>query len=255
MSFPFKIIESKISSRKQFMVVDGCQPTHALFYLKEGSFVVEIDGVKEEIQPNSCVILPDYIHFRRNVLNPIQFVYVKFAHNQNCPYSFDIPYGKITFKDEKRFLSNISTLERLIINDDPLSVGYREHLLIDILFQTYFEQNTSCTPLEKHLYHDALVASAAAYIEENLDKKIVIEDICRTVGTNPSSLNFKFRRELDMSVGQFIINERMKRARHLLMGTTYSLSKIAVCCGFDNVYYFSNAFKKYNGVSPSSYRK
>ena len=49
MYFPFKIIESKIADRKQFELGDGHQPTHALFYLKEGSFVVEIDGTKEEI--------------------------------------------------------------------------------------------------------------------------------------------------------------------------------------------------------------
>jgi AraC-like DNA-binding protein len=102
---------------------------------------------------------------------------------------------------------------------------------------------------------DRLVARAISYITKNLHQKIRIEDICRAVGTNASTLNFKFHRELDLSVGQYIIAERMKAARHLLVSTTYSLSEIALRCGFENVYYFSNAFKKSNRISPLAYRK
>lgn len=254
MQFPFKIIESKISSRKQFEMVDGYQPTHSLFYLKKGSFIVEIDGINMEIQKGDCFILPDYIHFKRSVLNPIEFVYIKFACIPTCPYSFSLPYGKVNFTDEKRFISNISTLERLITSDSPLYSGYREHLLMDILFQIYFEQNPINSVSQETVCYDELVRAAVEYIDDNLNKKLLISDICCAVGTNMSTLNFKFRREFDMSIGQFIMNERMKIAKHLLISTTYNISEIALRVGFDNVYYFSNAFKKFNGVSPSFYR-
>jgi AraC-like DNA-binding protein len=57
-----------------------------------------------------------------------------------------------------------------------------------------------------------------------------------------------------MSVGQYIVNEKMKKARHLLIGTTYSITEIADRCGFENVYYFSNVFKKVHGISPAKYK-
>lgn len=255
MSFPFKIIESKISNRNEFNLIDGHQPTHALFYLKKGRFYIEIDGAKEEIQAGDCVILPDYIHFRRNVINPIEFIFIKFACISNCHYSLNLPYGKISFKDKHRFSSNISALERLINNDTPLSAGYREHLLMDILFQIHFEQNLIDISSSKPAYYDKLTEAAVSYITRNLNKKILIEDICHAIRTNPSTLNFKFRREFNMSVGQFIINERIKKAKHLLISSTYSISEIATRCGFEDVYYFSNTFKKYTKLSPSSYRK
>lgn len=255
MHLPFEIIESKMTYRKQFEMVEGYQPSHALFYLKKGSFFVEIDGQKEEVYPGECVILPDYVHFSRSVLYPIEFVYVKFTYQQSCPYSLPMPYGKVIYRDKERFQYNITMLERLLTNDDALSVGYREHLLNDILFQIFFEQNPLQEPSGRQPVHDRLVASAASYIQDNLDKKILIEEVCRVVGTNASTLNFKFRREFDQSVGQYITSERMKKARHLLMSTTYSLAEIAVRCGFENGYYFSNAFKKWNGVSPSAYRR
>lgn len=255
MHIPFKIIESKTTMRKEFDVTDGFQPTNALFYLKEGNFIVEVDGSKEEFCAGDCIIFPDYIHFRRNVVTPIVFIYIRFAINEECPFTFELPYGKIEFQDKSRFLTNIKAMEQLLDNDDTLSVSYREHLLNDILYQIYFEHNKFDKLNKERQYHDPLIISAVSYILKNINQKIMIRDICRAVNVNASTLNFKFRRETSMSIGQFIINERMKKARHLVAGTTYSLSEIATRCGFENVYYFSNSFKKYYGISPSVYRK
>ncbi len=216
---------------------------------------MEIDGAREDIHAGDCVIWPDYIHFRRYVVEPIVFVYIKFAQNPNCPFSFELPKGKVTVKNQARFVSSITALEQLLDRDEPLAVGMREHLLMDILFQIYWEQHPIGAPLQDAPCHDPVVAASMAYIEEHITQKITIEELCRAVGTNASTLNFKFRRETNCSIGQYIIDQRMKKARHLLMGTTYPLSEIAVRCGFENGYYFSNAFKKFHGVAPSVYRQ
>ena len=136
-----------------------------------------------------------------------------------------------------------------------MSAGFREHLLLDILFQIHSERNSYPLSPEKALNHDTLINKAVDYINSNLHDKILIEDICSTVGTNPSTLNFKFRREFNLSVGQYIANERLKKAQKLLISTSYSISEIASKCGFSDVYYFSNTFKKMQGVSPSFYKK
>lgn len=255
MKFPFKFIELKYTDRSEFHATEGCQPTHALFYLKKGRFRIEINGKKEIVSTGDCYILPDYIHYHRNVIEPIEFVYVKFTTNPTCPYIMEIPFGKATFKDKQRFISNITALEELLSKEDSLSAGYCEHLLLDILFQIYFENRPEHTLNENSLSHDPLVSSAIAYIEKHLTDKILVEQICRSIGTNASTLNFKFRREFNMSTGQYIVSERIKKARKLLIGTSYSISEIAVRCGFEDIYYFSNTFKKIQGVSPSEYRK
>ena len=125
---------------------------------------------------------------------------------------------------------------------------------MDILFEASFKKNGVQALRQEQLSHNALVATATIYIRKNIAGKISINDVCVAVGTNSSTLNFNFRREFNMSVGQFITSERMKRARQLLIKTTYTISEIAIRCGFDNVYYFSNVFKKVHGVSPTEYK-
>jgi len=253
--FPFKIIESKYSSRSEFRLTDGCQPTHALFYLKKGVFSIQINDKKEKISTGDCCILPDYVPHLRNVIEPIEFVYVQFTDNSVCPYKLEIPFGKVNFLDKQRFISNMTNFEKLLLKNDVLSAGFREHLLLDILFQIYSESHPESTFREDPISHDSLVNQAIEYIKRNLTNKILVEQICSCIGTNPSTLNFKFRREFNLSVGQFIIHERIKKAQKLLIGTSYSVSEIAAKCGFQDVYYFSNTFKKVQGVSPSMYRK
>ncbi|MBQ2754969.1 MAG: helix-turn-helix transcriptional regulator [Clostridia bacterium] len=254
MQFPFKVIESKYTTRKEFNVTDGHQPTHAVFYLKKGRFEIETEGGTEEVKAGDCYILPDYVYYRRKVLEPIEFVYVKFMCNENCPYTLEIPFGKVNFADEERFLSNITALEKLLPKDDYLSAGCKEHLLLDILFQIYFENITEEQFFDDAPCHDIIVNCATEYIRNNLKEKILIEQICRHAGTNPSTLNFKFRRQFNLSAGQFIVRERINRAKKLLTGTSYSISEIATRCGFENVYYFSNVFKKETGMSPLKFR-
>lgn len=254
MLFPYKIIDSKLSTREQFEQVEGYQPTYALFYLKKGSFSIEIDGKKEKISEGDALLLPDYVYFKRSVIDPIEFIYVKFEQNLSCPYSFPIPFGKIEPKDKDRFLSNISLIERLSEREDSLSMGYLEHLLMDILFGVFYDIHQIGILSREYVSNDELVSSATEYIATHVNEKILIEDVCRVVGTNPSTLNFRFRRAFDLSVGEYILNERIRLAKRLLVGTTYSISEIADRCGFENVYYFSNVFKKQVGISPLKYR-
>lgn len=250
MERPFQIIRSTIASRKEFTVRDGYQETHAIFYLKEGSFRIEIDGTEEKIKAGDCVILPDDVRFQRNVVSPIVFVYIKFARTPGGE-AIPLPHGKIRFRDQARFLSSIAAMEKLMDRDDALTATYREHLLCDILLQAWHENS----PQEKNSYGDELVDKAAALIGKNLEKKLRLDELCRALGTNSSTLNYRFRRATGLSVGRFIQKEQMQRARQLLSGTTYSMAQIAARCGFENGYYFSTAFKKFHGMPPSEYRK
>ena len=53
MEFPFTVIESTSTSRNEFDMADGYQPTHALFFLKKGSFEIE-KKLKGNFEKKNC---------------------------------------------------------------------------------------------------------------------------------------------------------------------------------------------------------
>ena len=256
MEYPFKIIESKISERSEFTMTDGKQPTHALLYVKEGKFVMKMDGgVQENVTEGDCVIFPDYVHFTRSVSSPIVFVYIKFSANKNSSFNYELPFGKINIKDSGRFISTIEKLESLLESDNEFYSRYKNHLINDILLQIISEKSPEKQKDDFIIANDSILSAAHKYISTHISEKISIFDICKASGTNSSTLNHRFRRKIGLSAGMFITSERMKKARQLLRGTSYGIRDIALKCGFDDVYYFSNAFKKHHGISPSSFRK
>lgn len=256
MEKPFKFIECKISERNEFQITEGYQPTYALIILKEGSFRLKINDTETIVGKNDCAIFSDDINFFRTIIEPIHFVYLKFRINPKCPFNIPVPFGKVKFKNKERFMDSIKKYEELMDTEDSNAVYYREHLLEDILLQAYAENNQVINTKNDKTKncHDILVNQAVEYIRKNISAKLSIKSICSNVCTNPSTLNFKFRKELDCSVGEFINEERMKIAKHLLSSTTYKIGEISKKCGFENIYYFSTAFSKANGISPINYR-
>ena len=75
-----------------------------------------------------------------------------------------------------------------------------------------------------------------------------------------SGLSYDYYKELfikrfGMSPVKYVRALRIERACELLITGQYSISEVAEASGFENVYYFSNVFKKQLGVSPKSYGK
>ena len=258
MKKPFILIGCKKRERSEFKIREGVQPTYALLYLTKGSFFLNIDGKQTILQAGDCAIFYDDIDFTRSVIEPITFIILQFQPNPSCPFRIPVPVGKVDFLNPDRVRDSIRKYEALIDSDDPRSIYYKEHLLEDILLQAYAENHsTDRTGVNSsaETTHDVTVIRATGYIRENLDKKLTVETVCHAAETNPSTLNFKFRKELSTSVGGYITAERMKRARFMLSNTTHTIRDISASCGFDSVYYFSSAFRKYNGLSPTEYRK
>ena len=151
-------------------------------------------------------------------------------------------------------MSSINAYEKALTTDDAFSVYYREHLFEDILLQIA-EENFSFTQTNTSDFDDNVVKTAVKFINENISKKFTINDLAKNCATNPSTLNFRFRRAFNIPTWQYVTIKRVEKAKQLLKTTSYSIGEIALKCGFDNAYYFSTAFKKIEKVSPKEYRK
>ncbi|MDE6126987.1 MAG: helix-turn-helix transcriptional regulator, partial [Muribaculaceae bacterium] len=82
-----------------------------------------------------------------------------------------------------------------------------------------------------------------------------VELLAQEMLMSRSSLYARFREVSGgQSVGQYIADYRMRRAKELLTGTRLPLSEIAIMLGYSSQRYFSSAFKQRAGVTPSAFR-
>jgi AraC family transcriptional regulator len=54
---------------------------------------------------------------------------------------------------------------------------------------------------------------------------------------------------------QYLLQQRVVRAKQLLAGSPRSFSEIAAACGFQDGSQFSTVFRKYTGNTPTAYRQ
>ena len=64
-----------------------------------------------------------------------------------------------------------------------------------------------------------------------------------------------FKKEMGMSMQQYLLTVRLNNASRLLIESDLPINEIAYSCGFNDALYFSAIFKKKGGLSPKDYRK
>ena len=93
-------------------------------------------------------------------------------------------------------------------------------------------------------------------IMENLRKSdLSVDSLAARMHFHPVYLNRVFKKEKGVSIGQFIINERMKLAGSILEMGTYSAQETAELTGYHYYTNFYNMFKKYYGMTPARYQE
>lgn len=102
---------------------------------------------------------------------------------------------------------------------------------------------------------DTLVKKAQKYILQNLDQPLSRDDIAAHVFISSGYLGRIFKKELNVSLSEYVYIERMKLAAKMLEQSDLYVTSIALNVGFSNFPYFSTQFKKFTGLTPVEYRK
>jgi len=92
-------------------------------------------------------------------------------------------------------------------------------------------------------------------IEYHFDKpQFSNEVLAETMNMSVSQLNRKLNALLGQPAGQLIRSMRLQRAAQLLEQKAGTIAEICYQMGFNDQAYFSRAFKKQFGCSPSEYK-
>ncbi|MBU3188115.1 response regulator [Clostridium bowmanii] len=99
-----------------------------------------------------------------------------------------------------------------------------------------------------------LVKDAKEFIDINYyDFDLNIKKVAGSLYINSSYLRAQFKKELNITIGDYITMVRMQKAERLLKSGNIRFSEVSDNIGYKDASYFSKCFKKYFGVTPSEY--
>jgi ligand-binding sensor domain-containing protein/signal transduction histidine kinase/DNA-binding response OmpR family regulator len=107
----------------------------------------------------------------------------------------------------------------------------------------------------RNKYDEKLLNDIRKVVEDNIsNEEFSVGDVIKTVGISRTMLHVKLKSMLDMSIGDYIRNIRIEKAKELLLqGDT--IADTAYATGFSDPNYFSKSFKKQTGKTPSEFVK
>lgn len=100
-----------------------------------------------------------------------------------------------------------------------------------------------------------IVQLAVQYVDEHLDAPFTVGDIANALFINADHLSRLFKTEHGVPLKEYIVMRKMHTAQVFLRTTSLPVSIIASKVGYDNCSYFSQAYKKITGYTPSEERK
>ena len=105
------------------------------------------------------------------------------------------------------------------------------------------------------MYSNELVVKILNYIDDNLYKRITMDEISSIFYFNKDYLMRIFKKELDITIMDYINKRRIYNSLELLKNTDDLVIKVALNSGYSSLEYYSETFTKVLGVSPLTYRK
>jgi AraC family transcriptional regulator len=92
------------------------------------------------------------------------------------------------------------------------------------------------------------------YIHEHLDRDIKLVDLADRLGISQFHFSDLFKQSLGITPYQYLLRQRIERAKQLLKQGDQSIVDIAFLCGFSSHSHLSKQFRQLTGMTPKAYR-
>lgn len=98
-----------------------------------------------------------------------------------------------------------------------------------------------------------LIDQISKYIKNNLNAPLRIDELCAHFNLSQAKLKYLFKIELQMTIRQYIILQKITVAKQLLC-TDSDIQKLPQALGFSDYAHFAKTFKRLTGLTPKQFR-
>lgn len=221
-----------------------------MMIVEGGACTVRQEGVKKTytLSENEIAYIPANTEIRRSIEVPLTYYHISFYSQADHPFCRSIKSGKLILPSDVT-----ASIFRSLRRAYPLA-NNREaitHVIEHIFAENYLfgaTQKVRPKPISDE------VRDAIRYMHQNVGESIDMHALAARVYLSYTCLVRRFRQELGTTPSQYLIHLRLQYAKQLLLNHTDSIAQVSEQCGYSNPYYFTNAFHRYAGMSPTEFR-
>jgi AraC family transcriptional regulator len=95
----------------------------------------------------------------------------------------------------------------------------------------------------------------AHLVEASLERGVRISDLAASAQLSKSHFSRVFKAHFGRSPQQYLLERRVARAQHLMLGSSCRLCDVAQACGFADQAHLSRMFRRLVGAAPNAWRR
>lgn len=229
-----------------------------LFYIIGGDGKFQIDDERFPVQAHNLVIVnPNIIHTELSYeAHPLEYIVLGIegleitilgsSESRYCIYTFSASNKVLTCMQ-----SILREMQDCELEHQMVCQAYMDILVVQLMRSS----GVSMTRVSEASTGNRLCASTRHYIEHHYKERLSLDDLAEIANVNKYYLAHAFKEEYGISPISHLIACRITASKRLLAETDLSLSQIAGILGFSSASYFSQSFRKAEGISPAEYRK
>lgn len=172
---------------------------------------------------------------------------------QDCNNYWDLRYNEYHFNNN---LDLAKSMNKII--DVATSQNREKDILMDLALREMVvhiiqNQNLSLAtgkPADSKNALDYVVQ----FIRMNIAHQFHINELCRLACMSLPTFHRSFKKEYGMSPLEFILQEKIRKAKQLLSNPEITVTDVCYEVGFNSLNYFDRQFKRLEGITPKQYK-
>jgi AraC-like DNA-binding protein len=202
-----------------------------------------------DLNPTQCIALAIENEQIKKTINYLNEFFPKEDRNSK----WFLNYDEYHFYNNEEIAYLINKVIRICSEKSKEKDVLADLTLKELLVRIMQSQNLKTVNDEIAANNNPL-AYVIGYIKANLNEKISIDSLSNKACMSKATFYRLFKRELGISPNDYILAEKMNKAKELLARPGNKIAAISYELGFSDSNYFIRAFKKIVGITPGAFQ-
>jgi len=242
----------QLNIKDEYSLTFNSDETYYFFYVTAGSLFVTLKSQVFTLTKNDLLVVKKHTPIKLSSSHCE--LYICAFDGKIAPDYIDIivdknKYGRsiVDFSNIVMFFVRLKELTTYDVQNDVYISLNLEAILVEIYARKYYG-----TEIDNP--QNYAIIQALFYVEQNIAKKITLDDLSEFVGYSVYHFSRLFKKEVGLPPYEYITRFRLDLAKHYLITTKKPIKDIAYECGYQNEINFYSLFKKNVGMSPKKFR-
>lgn len=228
-----------------------------IIYVFSGALDLTVDGAHYQLSEGEISVITPFQMHEIHSIGKARFWMCVFSTNCVPDHNLEIDFFRAgetpLFSASELLRSQINALIKKLKHPIKITEGVVPRAIKSVLYSAFCEFCETVEKEGKKKKRDVLSA-IFLYVNEHYLERITLISVGKALGYNPKYLSQCLSSIPDMSFTILLNSLRIDRAKNLLLGTNYTVEKIAFECGFENEQSFYRTFSRIVGATPGKYR-